>query len=174
MAAVRPVLLAIAVAAAPVAALSQDLPSRKPGLWEITMQVTHSPSQTMRQCVDEKTDVQMQRMAQGTGAQQCSRNTVTRDGDRWVGESECRHGNSVATSRSVFAGDFDKGYKGQIDVKYSPPLGGIAQSRVMMRAKWTGACPDGWKAGDMEMPGGMGRVNVNEMMGAAGQKPPRK
>ena len=111
---------------------------------------------------------------QGWGLQESCGNVQPRDGDRWVGESGCRYGNSVATSRSVFAGDFDKGYKGEVDVKYSPPMGGISQSKVTMLAKWAGACPTGWKPGDMEMPGGMGRVNVNEMMGAGAPKAPRK
>ena len=175
MAIVRPVVLAAALAAAPAVVAAQDLPSRKPGLWEVTMQVTNAPSQTVRQCIDEKTDAQMQRMAQGMGQQQCSKNTLTRDGDRWVGESECRFGGSTATSRSVFAGDFDKAYKGEVDTKYSPPMGGVSQSKVTMQAKWAGPCPSGWKPGDMEMPGGMGRVNVNEMMGGgAAAKAPRK
>jgi hypothetical protein len=36
-----------------------------------------------------------------------------------------------------------------------------------------GACPAGWKPGDMEMPG-MGRVNINEMMSSVTGKTPRK
>ena len=177
MAAVRPVLVPIVLvtlAAAPAAVAAPDLPARKPGLWEITMQVTNAPSQTMRHCIDEKTDAQLQRMGQGMGQQQCTRNTLVRDGDRWVGESECRFGSTVATSRSVFAGDFDKAYKGEIDVKYAPPMAGVSQSKVTMLAKWAGACPAGWKPGDMEMPGGMGRVNINEMSMHGASKAPRK
>lgn len=59
-------------------------------------------------------------------------------------------------------------------MKYSPPMAGVSQSKVTMQAKWTGACPAGWKPGDMEMPGGMGRVNVNEMMSAGGMRAPKK
>ncbi|RPH45069.1 MAG: DUF3617 family protein [Burkholderiales bacterium] len=163
--------VAAALGAGPAMAL--DLPARKPGLWEITMQVTNSPSQTVRQCIDEKTDVQMQRFGQGLSQQQCTKNTMQRDGDRYVGESECKLGPTVATSRSVFGGDFDKAYRGEVETRYAPPMAGISQSKVTMSAKWAGACPAGWKPGDMEMPG-MGRVNVNELMTSAPTKAPKK
>jgi hypothetical protein len=98
---------------------------------------------------------------------------MQRDGDRYVSESECKLGPTVASSRSVFGGDFDKAYRGEVDTRYVPPMGGISQSKMTMSAKWAGACPAGWKPGDMEMPG-MGRVNVNEMMSSMPGKPPRK
>lgn len=154
-------LLAIACAAT-----AQDLPSRKPGLWEITMQTTNAPSQSMRQCIDEKTDRQMQQMTQGQGVQQCTKNVIRREGDTYVGESECRFGPTVATSRSTFGGDFGKSYRGEIETRYAPPMAGVSLSKVTMNARWSGACPTGWKAGDMEMTG-MGRVNVNEVMAGA-------
>jgi hypothetical protein len=155
---------ALALGAAGLAA-AQELPSRKPGLWEITMQVTNAPSQVMRQCIDAQTDQQMQRFGQGLTQQQCTKNTIRRDGDRYVGESECKAGGSTVTSRSVFGGDFDKAYRGEVEARYQPPMAGISQSKVTMSARWAGACPAGWKPGDMEM-AGMGRVNINEMMSA--------
>lgn len=161
----------LALAAGP--ALAQELPSRKPGLWEVTMQVTNAPSQTMRQCIDEKTDLQMQRFGQGLSEQQCTKNITRRDGDRYIGESECKIGSSVAISRSVLGGDFGKAYKGEVETRYAPPVGGISASKVTILAKWTGGCPAGWKPGDMEMPG-MGRVNVGEMMSSTPTKPPKK
>jgi hypothetical protein len=169
----RPVPARLACAAlalcAAAAAVAQDLPSRKPGLWEITMQVTNAPTQTMRQCIDAQTDRQMQRFGQGLSQQQCTRNTIRRDGERYVGESECKAGASTMTSRSVFAGDFDKAYRGEVETRYQPPMAGISQSKVTMNARWIGACPAGWKPGDMEM-AGMGRVNINEMMSAAAKR----
>ena len=149
---------------------AQQLPARKPGLWEITMQVTNAPSQTTRQCIDARTDAQMQRFAQGTSQEQCARNTVRRDGDRYVGESECRLGASTMTSRSVFAGDFAKAYRGEVESRYAPPIAGVSQSKVTLTARRTGGCPAGWKPGDMEVPN-MGRVNVGELMSAGAKRP---
>lgn len=151
-------------------AVAQELPARKPGLWEITMQVTNAPSQTMRQCIDARTDPQMQRFGQGMSQAQCTRNTIQRDGDRWIGESECRLGSSTMTSRSVFAGDFGKAYRGEIESRYVPPVAGVSQSKVTVTARWAGACPAGWKPGDMEVPN-MGRVNVSELMSAGPKRP---
>jgi hypothetical protein len=151
-------------------AVAQELPARKPGLWEITMQVTNAPSQTMRQCIDARTDQQMQRFGQGVSQAQCSRNTLQRDGERWIGESECKLGSSTMTSRSVFAGDFGKAYRGEIESRYVPPMAGVSQSKVTVSARWAGACPAGWKPGDMEVPN-MGRVNVGELMSAGPKRP---
>ena len=152
------------------AAAAQQLPTRKPGLWQITMQVTNAPSQTMRQCIDARTDPQMQRFGQGVSQEQCVRNTMQRDGDRYVGESECRVGATTITSRSVFAGDFGKAYRGEVESRYVPPMAGVSQSKVTVNARWIGACPAGWRPGDMELPN-MGRVNVGELMSAAPRRP---
>ena len=165
----RALVATLALAAGGPALAQQDLPARKPGLWEITMQVTNAPSQTMRQCIDEKTDQQMQRFGQGVSQAQCSKNVIRRDGDRYVGESECRTGATTTTSRSVFAGDFDKSYRGEIESRVVPPMAGISQSKVTMSARWAGACPAGWKPGDIEM-GAMGRININEMMAGAAKR----
>lgn len=151
------------------AAAAQELPSRRPGLWEVTMQTTNAPSQTVRQCIDEKTDAQMQRFAQGVDMKNCSRNSWHRDGDRYLGEAECRFGASTVTSRSVFSGDFARSYRGEVDSRYVPPMAGVAQAKVTIVARWAGACPAGWKGGDMELPG-MGRMNVSELMAGRAAK----
>ena len=149
---------------------AQEMPSRKPGLWEITMQITNAPSQNVKHCIDPKTDRQMQSIGQSLDKDACTKNTWRREGNRYLGESECKIGASVATTRSVFAGDFDKAYRGEVDSRFEPPMAGVAQHKVTVTARWAGACPPGWKPGDMQTPG-MGRMNVNELMAARSQKP---
>ena len=161
VAAARRLSAAVVLIAAP-AAPAQEMPTRRPGLWELTMQVPNAPAQTVRQCIDARTDAQMLRIGQGTHAAQCARNDFRRDGDRYVAESECRVGDSVASTRAVFTGDFSRSYRGEIDARYAPPMAGVARSRVTLSARWAGACPAGWKPGDMETPG-MGRMNVSEL-----------
>jgi hypothetical protein len=172
--AVRPVavrLLCAALALGGAGATSaQELPARRPGLWSITIQVSGTPPQTVRQCVDARTDRQMQRFGQGLGEEPCARDTLQRDGERYVRESECRVGASTMTSRSVFSGDFGKAYRGEVESRYVPPLAGVSQSRLTVGARWIGACPAGWKPGDMEVPN-MGRINVGELMPAAVRRP---
>lgn len=136
------------------------------------MQTTNAPSQTVRQCIDDKTDAQMQRFAQGLDMKTCARNVWRRDGDRHIGDTECKFGASTVTSKSVFSGDFSKAYRGEIESRYSPPLGGVGQAKVTINGRWAGSCPAGWKPGDMEMPG-MGRINVNELMAGRAAKAPK-
>jgi hypothetical protein len=143
-------------------AQGQDMPVRRPGLWEITMQTTNAPSRTVKHCIDEKTDRPMQQLGQSLDREACARNAWRRDGERYLGESECRFGASVATTRSVFGGDFARAYRGEVNTRFEPPLGGVGQSKVTLTARWAGTCPAGWKPGDMEMPG-MGRMNVSEL-----------
>lgn len=166
----RAVAALAAAAASAGAAVAQELPARRPGLWEVTMQTTNAPSQTVRQCIDEKTDAQMQRFAQGLDMKSCTRNSWRRDGDRYLGDAECRLGASTVTSRSVFSGDFARSYRGEVESRYVPPVAGVAQAKVTITARWSGACPAGWKGGDMELPG-MGRMNVSELMAGRAAKP---
>lgn len=166
----RIVVAALALMTAGGTGFAQEMPSRKPGLWEITMQITSTPSQGVKHCIDEKTDRQMQSLGQSLDKNACTKNSWRRDGDRYLGESECKIGASVAITRSVFAGDFDKAYRGEVDSRFEPPMAGVSQNKVTITARWAGACPAGWKPGDMQMPG-MGRMNVSELMSARGQPP---
>jgi hypothetical protein len=143
-------------------ALAQEMPARKAGLWQLSMTVSGAPAQIIRHCIDEKTDKQMQQLGQGMDRSACSRNEWRQEGDRYIGESECRFGPSTTTTKIVFQGDFSKSYKGEIEGRIDPPMGGMSQTRTTITARWVGACPAGWKPGDMEMPGGMGRINVND------------
>jgi hypothetical protein len=168
--ALRALLAAVALAAG--VAHAQDMPARKPGLWEITMQTTNAPSQTVKHCIDEKTDRQMQQLGKSMDRNACTKDLWRKDGERYLGESECKFGASVATSRSTFAGDFGRSYRGEVDTRFEPPLSGVSQSKVTIVARWAGACPAGWKPGDMETPG-MGRMNVNELAAGRAAKQPR-
>jgi hypothetical protein len=51
-------------------------------------------------------------------------------------------------------------------------MGGVSQSKVTIAARWAGACPAGWKPGDMQMPG-MGRMNVNELVAGRAARQPK-
>lgn len=164
--------LAAAVSAGAAPAAADDMPARRAGLWVIAMQSGSAPAQTMRQCIDAKTDQQLQRFGQGMSLQHCAKNTFRREADRFVGESECRIGQSVAVTRTEFSGDFAKSYRGEVDARYTPPVAGMSQSRFTLTARWVGPCPAGWKPGDMEM-GAMGRVNVNDLTAGRLPKAPK-
>jgi hypothetical protein len=161
----------------PVACLSQTLPGatlaedtaqwpvRKAGLWQVTLQTPGVAPQVVRHCIDARTDRLMQQLTEGTDAVTCARRTYRRDGERFIGESECRFGTSTAVIRSNVEGDFSRSYKGEVDSRIEPPTAGMNQYKVSLNARWLSACPAGWKAGDMDVPG-MGRVNIADVQSA--------
>jgi hypothetical protein len=138
----------------------------------MTVQTAGTPATRTRQCIDAKTDARLQQMGQGVMEGTCSKNVLRRDGSRWVSESVCRMGKSTITSRGVVTGDFDRELRMVIDSEYAPPLMGMSKDQTTITQRHAGACPAGWKPGDVEMPGTQQRMNVMEMPGAGG-KPPR-
>jgi hypothetical protein len=153
---------------APIDSPESEVPVRRPGLWQITMQIAGAQPQSVRHCVDARTDLPMQLLGHDD-ARACSRRTMRRDGDRYLGEFECALGASTTRTRTSFEGDFKTAYRGQIDSRVEPPMAGVTQSRVSITARWSGACPTGWKPGDMDV-AGMGRVNIADMQSMRAQK----
>ncbi len=151
-------------------AQAQDFPARKPGLWEVNMKMEGSPATLTKHCVDEKTDKQMQQMGQAMNTD-CKPGVQKQEAGAYLFEQECKFGKSVMASRSITKGDFQSRFQTEIESRFTPPLNGQAGSKMVLDAKWAGACPSGWKPGDMEMGGK--RINVNEMMQGAA-KPAKK
>lgn len=149
------------------------MPARRPGLWQLTLQTSGAPAQVVRHCIDARTDRAMQQFSHGTDPQACTRNEWRQEGDRYIGESECRFGTSLSTTRATLQGDFSKSYKGEFESRIEPPLAGMSQTRFTLGARWTGNCPAGWKPGDLEMPGGMGRMSINEFPAWRAARSPR-
>lgn len=145
-----------------------DMPKRKPGLWEIKMTTSMSPGtpSVAQHCIDAKTDDMMQQRAQGMDKKACSKNTVRREGGKVIAESVCKFGETTATTKVVFSGDYSSQYRGDIYSTYSPPMRGMKESHSTLDAKWLGACKAGQKPGDVIMPGmpGGGKFNMDEMM----------
>ncbi len=153
----------------PSGLVQADMPKRKPGLWEIKMTSESSRGggpMVSQQCIDAKTDDLMQQRAQGMGKLECSKNTVRKEGGKTIAESVCKFGDTTATTRAVFSGDFASNYRGEIHSTYSPPMMGMKEARSTVEAKWLGACKAGQKPGDVIMPGmpGGGKFNMDEMM----------
>jgi hypothetical protein len=146
-------------------ALAQDAPKRKSGLWEISVTMPQmSAPMVSRQCVDEKTDDFGSRAPRG-GPENCSKKSVRREGASVIVESVCQVEGSTATSRGVFTGDFASSYRGEMATRFSPPMHGMAESRMNFQARLTGPCAPGQKPGDIAvqgMPGGAGRMDPDQ------------
>ena len=171
----RPALILAALIATP--ALAQEMPSRKAGLWEMTMtfEGRNAPPQTMQQCIDAATDKAMQDMSQGVRGQGCSKRESKKVGDTIVFDSVCSMGQGTTTSHGEVSGDFNSAYTVKINSKREggPPIKDMpAETNMTVAAKWTGPCKADQKPGDIIMANGM-KMNVNDMQkGAPGTMPP--
>jgi hypothetical protein len=144
----------------PALALAQDAPRRKSGLWEITMSSAQMPQpMTVRQCVDEKTDDLG--ASQGRGAQRCSKQSIRREGAKFVIESVCQIEGSTATSRGEFTGDLSSSYSGDMVTKFAPPMHGMAETKMSFKGRHTGPCAAGQKPGAVTTQGG---TDIQKMM----------
>jgi len=155
--------LALLVFAMPVGfvvpTLADDMPSRKPGLWEMNMSRDNGrgPGQTMKQCVDGSTDQMMQLSSGPNPARQCKRD-VQRSGDSITIDSTCTRGGKTRTSHAVVTGSFDSAYTTTITAQGE---GGQDGRTITVAAKWLGPCTADQKPGDMIMGNGM-KFNILE------------
>jgi hypothetical protein len=150
-------------------ALALDLPPRKAGLWELTMQFEgrNLPAQVMRQCVDPETDKLMNMNFGGSNEQACSKQEMSRNGNSITIDSICKFGEATTTSHAVMTGSFDSAYSVRVTSTRNggPPLPGMApgaESHMTIAAKWLGPCAAGQKPGDVIMANGM-TINVLEL-----------
>lgn len=144
-------------------ALAAELPKRKPGLWEINTRMEGMPALgAMQQCIDQHTDNLMQQEAKNQKVD-CSVMDVKTQGERSTVHSVCRMEGTTATTDAVFVGAFESGYKGEIKVRYAPPLHGMSEMKMSQEAKRLGPCKPGQNPGDVIMPN-MEKMNLNEMM----------
>lgn len=147
------------------AASAQDLPKLKSGLWESTTTSSGpkgAPANTSKHsmCVDEKFNRDVMTFSQNMGAQ-CSKNTVRRDGNRVLGESECTMGNMTVKSQSVTTFSGDSSFRTENRATFTPPMAGMSESVTIQEGRHAGACPSNMKPGDINMHGRI--MNINDM-----------
>ena len=150
-------------ASAPASLAQAAWPKRKPGLWTQTMTLKEQGfSRDFRYCIDAASDEKLGLDSQGANAQ-CTKGQPARTADGgWTITSACDMGPAGQTQSTIqVSGDFDSRYVMEIATTTTgaaqPAMNG--QHRMTMTAEWSGACPEGWVGGDVEMPGGM-RMNL--------------
>lgn len=162
----KAVVLAVIVGGMVSVASGADMPQRKAGLWQIELKTPHSGGRTMppmKQCIDEKTDQQLQEHSLGAGAgrQDCTKQTATRSGDTWVVDAVCKLQNSTATTHATMRGDFNAAYTIESQTRFDPPIGELKESSSKTKVIWLGACPANMKPGDVDVNGRV--INVLEI-----------
>ena len=147
------------------AALAEDLPLRKAGLWEMKIvKVGGSvPEMTMQHCTDATTDKEMNNSVSPLAKQICSKQDIQKTATGYVSDSVCGAAGMTITSHAEITGDFNSAYtvKSSAHSEHGPS-GAQRDHTSTIEAKWLGACKADQKAGDIMMPGGM-KMNIKDM-----------
>ena len=153
------------------AVLADDsLPHRKPGAWEVTMQMPGMPGGgglKSSECIDEKTDEAMQKKAMSGGerdGQTCRQSSLKRSGNTVDIVADCTSAEGKSHVVSHYTGDMQGSYAGESVITFDPPRQGRKEMRMGMQAKYAGTCPAGMKPGDIRT-GGM-TMNPSQPGGA--------
>ena len=146
---------ALAVLLPAAAALADEMPTRKAGLWESKISSADMPVVTAKQCIDAETD----RKAMGAvgGASDCAKKTFTKTADGYDTEAECKIGGMTVKGHGKITGDFETALHMEqtTDLSGIPGIPDDQKSRVItIDAKRLGDCEAGQKPGDMIMPDG--------------------
>jgi hypothetical protein len=146
--------------------VAQDLPTRRAGLWEVTMtqEGRNTPPQVMQQCTDASTDKLMNAFGGDMGGM-CSQHEIRRVGATIVINATCQIGPMKSVSQSVVSGDFNSNYTVKTTSKVEGmPQGipGMAGGSSTVQARWVGACKADQQPGDVVMPDGR-KMNIKEL-----------
>jgi hypothetical protein len=155
--------------AATLGAGLEDLPKRKPGLWE--MSTTSSGNKGVpamsKVCIDAATDRELMNFGLGVAIQLCSKRDIKVSGAVATLNMVCTIGNSQATSRSTITYSGNTAYRAEIRAHFEPPFLGQSDSTTTQQAKWTGPCPADMKPGDL-VTGNGAKINLRDL--AVGKK----
>ena len=151
--------------ASPAFVPSQTPPKRKPGLWEQRVS-TGDLLQVSRICLDAATDAKISFWGSQATQDVCEKNVFSsRVAGGYQFSSVCDMGSGGKTTTSgVATGDFSARYLIQAESSTvgaaAPQMNG--QRKVTVEAAWQGACPEGYRPGDMSLPGGV-RINLLDL-----------
>jgi hypothetical protein len=137
---------------------ADELPSRKPGLWQVEMNIGNRIAQTMQQCIDAATDQMLQ---SGAGPRaDCSKRDVQKSASGITIDSVCTINGKASTTHAVITGSLDSAYTMTVTSQSDAAPGG--KTTMTIAAKWLSACAADQKPGDMIMANGV-KTNVLNM-----------
>jgi len=163
--------LCAAAFAAPV-----EMPNRKPGLWEVSINRSggHIPSQTVQHCTDATTDKDMSGTFAPMTKDMCSKQDMQKTATGMTIDSTCNIGGMTSVSHMEITGDFNSAYTVKMTSQNSGgPAGMPHETATTMEAKWLGACKADQKPGDMIMPGGI-KMNIKDLQKMRDAMPKRQ
>jgi hypothetical protein len=146
-------------------AIGDELPVRKPGLWEMKVLKTGSPvpNMTVQHCTDVTTDRSLNDSLLPLTKQACAKQDLQKIPTGYVADAVCTIGGSSLTAHTEIVGDFNSAYTFSMTSHTDKGPGGKPfDTTTSIAAKWLGACKADQKPGDIVMPGGI-KTNVKDM-----------
>lgn len=152
-----------ALALLTMGATADELPLRKPGLWEMKIAKVGSqlPALTTQQCTDPSVDKEMVNTVSPIAKQICSKQSLQKTATGYVNDTVCTVAGATITSHSEISGDFDSAYTVTTEAKTDKGPEQLRDTTTKIEAKWLGDCKPGQKPGDIVMPGGF-KLNVKD------------
>jgi|SRR5579872_1182683 len=127
-----------------VATSDTEMPTAKPGLWEINMRHASgagaSQGGVTRQCLDESAITAGKKTAADYIKANCSHNETHGGGGTWVNELVCKTSAGTTTTHTVTTMTGENAYHTELTTTYDPPVAGRASSTTTVDGKWIGAC----------------------------------
>jgi hypothetical protein len=168
------IVFCLAFSLAPTRAGAVDYPTRKAGLWELTMTMSVGRTVTMSQCTDPAVDKDMIANANPNMQQMCTRTELQKTATGYASDATCKFGAMTTVSHTEVSGDFNAAYTVTVTGHNSGGPADIpADMNMTMTVKWIGPCKADQTPGDMIMPGGM-KMNVKDMQKMRGMTAPAK
>jgi len=117
---------------------AEEIPKRKPGLWEITTVAPVTGMTTIKTCVGEDDDI----VTPDSG--DCTKPTVTPLNEGIIVNVVCTSKDGKQTISTTFTGDFQTRYHAILKTTFDPPIGAISHMGVNIDGKYLGPdCPAG-------------------------------
>ncbi len=96
---------AMAAFLTPALAQTVDLPMRKEGLWQMSTTVSGAPATVSTLCMDKSFGKEMLQMGSSMQKEMCSKNDISRDGDKVHLHSVCKFGDTTELAAYLARGE---------------------------------------------------------------------
>jgi hypothetical protein len=127
-----------------------ELPTQKPGLWQMTMKSSRMPggSRSFQICQDAAFLAAAKASADAHLKKDCSAtSSVRKVGETWVSDSQCTFSGIQMVSHSVTTVHGDELFHTEVTSTTVLPKGGKNTDESTIDYKWLGACKAGQKVG---------------------------
>jgi len=133
--------------------LASDPPEVKEGLWSIHRQIIDSPGNnktesTQTLCRSHAYDQHAQANAKKL-MKDCTSVTDTFEGGKHNAELRCTVAGRVIVTKEIGTYQSDTAFHSESHSTYTPAMGGVTETTMIMDQKYVGSCPAGMQPGDM-------------------------